>query len=126
MARAMAFAAVLGAFTSLQLAQAVDVASCKEFAGVDRETETLVTITTADFKCDEYTRLSIKSPDMVLLSSVGLVTFSNFALHIFGSLTVEPDVTFTGIELVVSPSSNVSRTLRLGGLCPMTCCYDTT
>lgn len=102
MALSVVFATVLGAIGSIQLAQAVDISSCEEFAALDRKTETLVTITTADFKCDEYTRLSIKSAEMVLSSSVGPVTFSNLALHVFGSLTVEPDVEFTGIEAVVS------------------------
>lgn len=89
-----------GAVTSGARA-AVDVGSCTEFAAVEREVETEVTITEADFACDEYTRLSIRS-DMVLKSSVGKVTFTNFALKVYGSLTVEPDVVFTGVSLVVS------------------------
>ena len=82
-------------------AKAVNVGTCEQFAAVDRKTETEVTITTADFACDEYTRLSIRTA-MVLKSSVGKVTFSNLALKVYGSLTVEPDVVFTGISLVVS------------------------
>ncbi|CAB1113980.1 unnamed protein product [Ectocarpus sp. CCAP 1310/34] len=78
---------------------AVNVGSCTEFAAIDRKVETEVTITEADFACDEYTRLSIRS-NMVLKSSVGKVTFSNFALKVYGSLTVEPDVVFTGVSLV--------------------------
>ena len=78
----------------------IDVATCQEFAAVDRETETEVTVTNAVFSCEEYTRLSIRS-DMVLKSSVGPVTFSNLALKVIGSLTVEMDVEFTGVELVV-------------------------
>ena len=85
----------------LPRALAVDVGSCVEFEAVDRKTETEVIITTADFQCDSYTRLSIRS-EMVLKSTVGAVTFSNLALKVYGSLTVEPDVTFTGITDVVS------------------------
>lgn len=88
---------------------AVDVSSCEEFAAVDRKTETEVTITNADFSCTEYTRLSIKSPSMVLKSSVGAVTFSNLAFSVYGALTVEPDVEFTGIELVVCGILPISR-----------------
>ena len=80
---------------------AVEVASCEEFEAVDRKKETEVTITTADFRCDSYTRLSIRS-EMVLKSTVGAVTFSNLALKIYDSLTVEPDVEFTNITDVVS------------------------
>ena len=72
-----------------------------ESEAVDRKAETGVNITTADFRCDSYTRLSIRS-EMVLNSTVGAVTFSNLALKIYGKLTVEPDVTFTGITNVVS------------------------
>lgn len=85
---------------------AVDVSSCEDFAAVDRKAETEVTITNADFACTNYTRLSIKSPAMRLKSSVGAVTFSNLALSVYGALTVEPDVEFTGIELVVCPASH--------------------
>lgn len=81
-------------------AKAVDVGSCAEFAAVDRKVVTEVTITSSDISCDEYTRLSIRT-DMVLKSSVGKVSFSNFALKVYGSLTVEPDVSFTGVTLVV-------------------------
>lgn len=87
-------------FTS-SCAGAVDVGSCAEFAAVDRKVEREVTITTADFACAEYTRLSVRT-DMVLKSSVGKVTFTNLALKVYGSLTVEPDVVFTGVTLVVS------------------------
>lgn len=82
-------------------AGAVDVGSCAEFAAVDRKIEREVTITTADLACDEYTRLSIRT-DMLLKSSVGKVTFTNLALKVYASLTVEPDVEFTGVTLVVS------------------------
>lgn len=84
-------------------AHAVDVGSCDQFAAVDRRTETEVTVTTADFKCDTYTRLSIRT-DMVLKFNVGKVTVSNLALKVYGSLTIEPDVVFTGVTLVVSPA----------------------
>ena len=94
-------AAVLAVIATLPRTLAVDVGSCVEFEAVDRSTETEVTITTADFQCDEYTRLSIRS-EMVLKSTVGAVTFSNLALKVYGSLTVEHDVTFTGITDVVS------------------------
>lgn len=82
-------------------AGAVDVGSCAEFAAVDGKVETEVTITNADMVCNNYTRLPIRT-DMVLKSSVGKVTFTNLALKVWGSLTVEPDVVFTGIALVVS------------------------
>ena len=98
---AKAFATSLVAIAALPGSLAVDVGSCEEFEAVDRKTETEVTITAADFQCSSYTRLSIRS-EMVLKSTVGAVTFSNLALKIYGSLTVEPDVTFTGITDVVS------------------------
>ena len=95
-------AAVLAVLLAAPLPSlAVEVGSCSEFEAVDRKTETEVTITTADFRCDSYTRLSIRS-EMVLKSTVGAVTFSNLALKIYSKLTVEPDVTFTGITDVVS------------------------
>lgn len=87
---------------------AVDVGSCAEFAAVDREVETEVTITNADITCDEYTRLSIRT-DMVLKSSVGKVTFSNLSLKVWESLTVEPDVVFTGVTLAVSEKEGESH-----------------
>ena len=92
------FVLALAATTSL--VRSIDVATCEEFAAVDRKVETEVAVTNAVFSCEEYTRLSIRS-DMVLKSSKGPVTFSNLALKIYGSLTVEMDVEFTGIELVV-------------------------
>lgn len=98
MTRFAGFAAIVVAVASS--ARAVDVGTCEEFAAVDRRTETEVTITSADFACDEYTRLTIRS-DMVLKSTVGAVTFSNFALKVAGSLVVEPDVAFTNIDSVV-------------------------
>lgn len=82
-------------------ARAIGVATCQELVDVDRATETKITITTADLACDEFTRLSIRSEALVLGSKVGKVTFSNVSFHVFGSLTVEPDVEFTGIKLVV-------------------------
>ena len=94
-------AVVLATAIAAPFVGAVDVGSCEEFAAVDRKTETEMTITNADFACDEYTRVSIRS-DMVLKSSVGPVTFSNFSLKIYESLIVEPDVIFTGIVDVVS------------------------
>lgn len=94
------FSAAVLACTS-SCARAVNVGTCEEFEAVDRKTETEVTITNSEFTCDEYTRLSIRT-DMVLKSSVGAVTFSNLALKVYGSLTVEPDVVFTGISFVVS------------------------
>ena len=99
--QATKFAAVLLLCAIASRSSAVVVSSCEEFAAVDRKTATEVTITNADFTCTEYTRLSIKSPSMALKSSVGAVTFSNLALSVYGVLTVEPDVEFTGIELVV-------------------------
>ena len=97
------FVTFTAAFASTIIAPlgAVDVGSCEEFAAIDRKTETDVTITNANFACDEYTRLSIRS-DMFLDSSVGPVTFSNSSLKVYGSLVIEPDVVFTGITDVVS------------------------
>ena len=99
--QSMSRAVVLATAITAPFVGAVDVGSCTEFAAVDRKTETEVTITNSDFACDEYTRVSIRS-NMVLKSSVGPVTFSNFSLKIYGSLVVEPDVVFTGIVDVVS------------------------
>ena len=90
---------------------AIDVGTCEQFAAVDRRTETEVTITSADFKCGTYTRLSIRA-DMVLKSTVGKVTFTNLALKVYGSLTVEPDVVFTGVNLVVSRNASTARKKR--------------
>ena len=67
MTRVTMLAAVLGAVASRSHA-AVEVSSCEEFATVDRKTETEIIFTSADFKCDEYTRLSIKYRTMVLKS----------------------------------------------------------
>lgn len=104
---------------------AIDVSSCEEFAVVDRKTETEVTITNADFTCTNYTRLSIRSPSMVLKSAVGAVTFSNLAFSIYGALIVEPDVEFTGIELVVCRERTsgimtiiAAKIIVMGGICP--------
>lgn len=102
----LAAAALFSSLILSPASAAVDVSTCEEFAAVDRSTETEVTITNAAFTCDTYTRLSIRSDGMVIKSSVGAVTFSNFALSIYGSLTVEPDVEFTGIELVVRTCQN--------------------
>lgn len=95
-------AALLVASISTRAHAAVSVSTCEEFEAIDRKTETEITFTTADFKCNEYTRLSLKAPSTVLKSSVGPITFSNLALSVYGALTVEPDVEFTGIETVVS------------------------
>lgn len=86
-------------FSSI-FARAVEVGSCDEFEAVDRKTDTEVTITNADFACNNYKRLNIRS-DMVLRSFVGAVTLSNLGLKIYGSLTVQPDMVFTGITDVV-------------------------
>ena len=111
--KAATLAAVLGAIASRSHA-AVEVSSCEEFAAVDRKTETEITFTNADFKCDGYTRLSLRSPRMVLRSSVGPITFSNLALSVYGAVTVEPDVEFTGIELVVSRGSSCNSYSIIG------------
>eukprot|EP00904_Undaria_pinnatifida_P003569 jgi/Undpi1/13212/HiC_scaffold_8.g02874.m1 len=95
---ATACTAALAAIATLPRLLAVEVGSCLESEAVDRKAETGVN-TTADFRCDSYTRLSIRS-EMVLNSTVGAVTFSNLALKIYGKLTVEPDVTFTEITNV--------------------------
>ena len=104
----MAFHPLLVVGIVASCARAVDVGTCEQFAAVDRKTETEVTITAADFSCDDYTRLSIRT-DMVLKSTVGKVTFSNLCLKVYGSLTVEPDVVFNGVDLVVSPVHKLSR-----------------
>lgn len=93
-------AALLCAFAR-RSADAIGVATCEEFAAVDRATETKITITNTTIVCAEYTRLSIRSDAMVLRSDKDKVTFTNLALHVYGSLTVQMDVQFTGIKLVV-------------------------
>lgn len=101
----VSLATSLAIATFSRAAGAVDVSSCAEFEAVDRAVESEITITTADFACDAYTRLSIRS-NMVIKSAVGAVTFSNLSLKVYGSLTVEPDVMFTGITNAVSYCSS--------------------
>ena len=72
-----------------------EVASCAELAGIDDNTVTSLTITSTPFECDSYTRFPVRN-DMVLKSDAA-VEFSNFALKVLGTLTVEPEVTFGGV-----------------------------
>eukprot|EP00904_Undaria_pinnatifida_P002910 jgi/Undpi1/1261/HiC_scaffold_109.g14175.m1 len=99
-----ATSAICWCAVSLSSSAAIDVATCEEFSAVARDTWTVktVTITNADFSCDEYTRLSIEDRKLVLTSSVGPVTFSNLAFDVSGRLDVEADVEFTGIERVLT------------------------
>eukprot|EP00904_Undaria_pinnatifida_P003568 jgi/Undpi1/13211/HiC_scaffold_8.g02873.m1 len=98
---ATACTAALTAIATLPRLLAVEVESCDAFEAIDRKTETGVTIPGSPpppiSDVTSYTRLSIRS-EMVLKSTVGAVTFSNLGLKIYGKLTVEPDVTFTGID----------------------------
>ena len=77
-----------------------EVASCAELADIDDTTVTSLTITSSTFECDSYTRFRVRN-DMVLKSDAA-VNFSNFALKVLGTLTVEPDVTFRGVTEQVS------------------------
>lgn len=72
-----------------------EVASCAELADIDDTTVTSLTITSSPFLCDSYTRFRVRN-DMVLKSD-SAVEFSNFALKVLGTLTVEPDVTFQDV-----------------------------
>lgn len=102
--------AAFAALAMLARTGAVNVASCAELAAMDKtDLDALaeITISTADFECEEYTRVPIRSSDMVLKSSVGKVTFTNFALKIIGSVVVEMDVEFTGVKSVVSGGGEV-------------------
>lgn len=77
-----------------------EVAACAELADVDDTTVTSLTITSTPFQCDSYTRFRVRN-DM-LLKSDSPVVFSNFALKVLGTLTVEPDVTFQDVTEQVS------------------------
>ncbi|CAM9828624.1 unnamed protein product [Pylaiella littoralis] len=73
------------------------VTTCADLADVDDTLATSLTINSGTFACDEYTRFRVRNT-MTLKSSVaGEVEFSNFSLKVLGDLTVEPDVTFTGV-----------------------------
>lgn len=85
-----------------------EVASCAELADIDDTTVTSLTITSSDFACDSYTRFRVRN-DMVLKADSEVV-FSNFALKVLGTLTVEPNVTF---QDVVEQVSTVCKSLEL-------------
>lgn len=69
---------------------------------IDDTTITSLVATSSNIDCDSYLRLRVRNT-MTLSATVPEVTFSNFAMKVFGSLTVGPDVTFTGVEDAVSP-----------------------
>lgn len=73
-----------------------EVASCAELAGVDDSTVTSLTVTSTPIECDSYTRFPVRN-DMTIKSDLAGVVFSNFALEVLGSLTVEPDVIFYSV-----------------------------
>ena len=81
-----------------------EVASCAELADIDDTTVTSLTITSSTFECDSYTRFRVRN-DMVLKSDAA-VNFSNFALKVLGTLTVESDVTFRGCLLYTSDAAD--------------------
>eukprot|EP00903_Cladosiphon_okamuranus_P014210 g13202.t1 len=72
------------------------VSTCADLADVDDTLATGLTIDSATFSCDEYTRFRVRNT-MTLKATVPAVEFSNFSLKVLGELTVEPDVTFTGV-----------------------------
>ena len=80
-----------------------EVASCAELRDIDDTTVTSLTITSTPFECNSYTRFPVRN-DMVLKSD-SPVEFSNFALKVLGSLTVEPAVTFQDVTEQVSANS---------------------
>ncbi|CAM9827986.1 unnamed protein product [Pylaiella littoralis] len=73
------------------------VTTCADLADVDDTLATSLIVNSGTFACDEYTRFRVRN-SMTLKSSVaGEVEFGNFSLKVLGDLTVEPDVTFTGV-----------------------------
>ncbi|CAN0215543.1 unnamed protein product [Scytosiphon promiscuus] len=72
------------------------VQTCADLADVDDTLATLLTIDSSTFACDEYTRFRVRNT-MTLKATGASVEFSNFSLKVLGGLTVEPDVTFTGV-----------------------------
>ena len=90
----------LAVFASLLTAPAAaveyTVSTCAELASVDDTLATGLTIDSSTFACDEYTRFRVRNT-MTLKATGTAVDFSNFSLKVLGELTVEPDVTFTGV-----------------------------
>eukprot|EP00752_Nemacystus_decipiens_P009969 g8891.t1 len=72
------------------------VSTCADLADVDDTLATGLTIDSTTFACDEYTRFRVRNT-MSLKATGTAVKFSNFSLKVLGELTVEPDVTFTGV-----------------------------
>ena len=80
-----------------------EVSSCAELADIDDTTVSSLTITSTPFECESYTRFRVRN-NMVLKSDAA-VEFSNFALKVLGTLTVEPAVTFQDVTEQVSKKS---------------------
>lgn len=99
----MKFLTAATAIAGLPSARAISisVSSCTELARMDPDVTTELTVTKDTLICEDYTRIRIKS-GLVLMSTASKLTFSNVAFKVWGDLTVEPDVVFTGVSLVVS------------------------
>ncbi|CAM9270131.1 unnamed protein product, partial [Laminaria digitata] len=89
------FALGLAAVTASVKGIDYEVASCAELKDIDDTTVTSVTITSTPFECDSYTRFRVRNS--MVLKSDSPVEFTNFALKVLGTLTVEPDVTFQDV-----------------------------
>eukprot|EP00903_Cladosiphon_okamuranus_P007798 g7547.t1 len=93
------FARIIAALVAATHASAVEytVSTCADLADVDDSLATGLTIDSAAFACDEYTRFRVRNT-MTLKATGPSVEFSNFSLKVLGELTVEPNVIFSGVE----------------------------
>lgn len=73
------------------------VTTCTDLADVDDTLVTSLIIDSSTFACDEYTRFRVRN-GMLLKATGPTVAFDNFAMKVLGELTVEPDVSFTGVN----------------------------
>ena len=105
------FALIATLLVPSSLAVEYTVSTCAELADADDTLATGLTIESSTFSCDEYTRFRVRNT-MILKATVPTVEFSNFSLKVLGELTVEPDVTFTG---VVEEVRDVCRCTHLQG-----------
>eukprot|EP00903_Cladosiphon_okamuranus_P018939 g17418.t1 len=90
-------AALLSAVTYPSSAIEYTVTTCADLADVDDKLVTGLTIDSSTFVCDEYTRFRVRNT-MTLKATGPAVAFDNFAMKVLGELTVEPDVSFTGVN----------------------------
>eukprot|EP00903_Cladosiphon_okamuranus_P018941 g17419.t1 len=89
-------ATLLSALCTTSTAIEYTVATCADLADVDDKLVTGLNIDSSTFVCDEYTRFRVRNT-MTLKATGPAVAFSNFSMKVLGALTVEPDVSFTGV-----------------------------